>query len=234
MCKTSCLVLLFGLAIGSATCGRQLRGDDWPQWRGPTRDGVWKETGLVEKFSAPRLPLRWRAPIGSGYSGPTVAEGRVYVTDLQTDPSSVERVHCFDWQTGRNLWNFTYDCTYKNVGYMAGPRASVSIDDGRAYALGTMGHLHCLDAATGKLLWKKDPGRGLQDPHADLGHCLRAAGRWRAGDRPARRRRGVPAWPSTRRPAPSGGGPSTIRPSYSAPIIIRAGRPASARLLDGR
>ena len=77
---SSCLV------IGSATCGRQLRGDDWPQWRGPTRDGVWKETGLVEKFSAPRLPLRWRAAIGSGYSGPTVADGRVYVTDLQTDP----------------------------------------------------------------------------------------------------------------------------------------------------
>ena len=69
----------------------------------------------------------------------------------------MERVHCFDWKTGRNLWTFDYDCTYKGVGYMAGPRACVSIDDGRAYALGTMGHFHCLDAATGKVLWKKQP-----------------------------------------------------------------------------
>jgi len=143
--------------IGVAAGGRQLMGDDWPQWRGPTRDGVWKETGIVEKFSTSRLPVRWRVSISGGYSGPTVAQGRVYVTDLQTDPDSVERVHCFDWKTGGSLWNFQYDCVYKRIGYMAGPRAAVSIDDGRAYSLGTMGHLHCLDAATGQLLWKKLP-----------------------------------------------------------------------------
>ena len=133
MNKKICVVLSLGMVIGLAMCGRQLMGDEWPQWRGPTRDGVWKETGIVESFSTPQIPVRWRAAIGSGYSSPTVAEGRVYVSDLQTDPSSVERVHCFDWKTGHSLWNFTYDCTYKNVGYTAGPRASVSIDDGRAY-----------------------------------------------------------------------------------------------------
>ena len=158
MHKTSHAILLFGLAIGLATCGRPLVGDDWPQWRGPTRDGVWKETGIVDRFAGPQLPVRWRAGIGSGYSGPTVAAGRVYVTDRQTDPRQAERVRCFDWQTGGSLWTFTYDCTYKGVDYTGGPRASVSIDDGRAYALGTMGHLHCLDAASGKLLWKKLPG----------------------------------------------------------------------------
>ena len=157
MKKINCVILLFGMVLGPATCGRQLRGDDWPQWRGPTRDDVWKETGIVQRFSAAQLPIRWRAEIGSGYSGPTVAQGRVYVTDLQTEPRMAEGVHCFDWKTGRNVWNFSYDCTYKNVGYMAGPRAAVAIDDGRAYALGTMGHLHCLDAATGKVLWKKVP-----------------------------------------------------------------------------
>ena len=158
MNNTNRLILLFLIVVGSATCGRQLMGDEWPQWRGPTRDGVWKETGVIQRFSVPQIPILWRAAIGSGYSGPTVAEGRVYVTDLQTYPRMAESVHCFDWQTGHSLWSFTYDCTYKNVGYMAGPRASVSINDGRAYALGTMGHLHCLDAATGKLLWKKHPG----------------------------------------------------------------------------
>ena len=103
--------------------------------------------GPVEKFAADQITLRWRVPIGSGYSGPTVADGRVYVTDRQTDPKPVERVLCFDAKTGRNLWTYSYDCPYRDVGYPAGPRASVSLDEGRAYALGTMGHLHCLDAA---------------------------------------------------------------------------------------
>jgi len=134
-----------------------LYADDWPQWRGPTRDGVWKETGIIQEFPGLQLALRWRAPVGNGYSGPTVADGRVYVTDRQIEPRQIERVHCFDWQTGRKLWTYSYDCSYRRVGYTAGPRASVSIDGGRAFALGTMGHLHCLDAATGNVLWKKEP-----------------------------------------------------------------------------
>jgi outer membrane protein assembly factor BamB len=149
---------VLGLLTGWAACNGQLLADDWPQWRGPTRDGVWKETGVLQRFSGPQLPIRWRANIGSGYSGPTVADGRVYVTDRQSEPQPVERVHCFDRLTGRRLWSFAYDCPYRDVGYTAGPRASVSIDEGRAYALGTMGHVHCLDAATGKLLWRKRPG----------------------------------------------------------------------------
>ena len=133
-----------------------LLADEWPQWRGPNRDGVWRETGLVEKFANSQLKIRWRQPIGSGYSGPTVADGRVFVTDRVVEPEQVERVHCFDWQTGESLWNFSYPCPYVNVGYTAGPRASVSVDEGRAYALGTMGHLYCFDAASGKPLWSKD------------------------------------------------------------------------------
>ncbi|HYW79797.1 MAG TPA: PQQ-binding-like beta-propeller repeat protein, partial [Thermoguttaceae bacterium] len=127
-------------------------------WRGPDRDGVWKETGIVERFTEPQLKLRWRVPISSGYSGPTVAAGRVYVTDRIEDPKEVERVLCSDSKTGQPLWTHSYDCPYEGVGYTAGPRAAVSIADGRAYSLGTMGHLCCLDAATGAVLWKKLPG----------------------------------------------------------------------------
>ena len=147
-------VWMLAVALGSA-CGAL--ADDWPQWRGPGRDGVWKETGLIEKFSSDRLAPKWRSSIGSGYSGPTVAGGRVYVMDRQTDPKPVERVLCFDAADGRLLWTHAYDCSYEGVQYEAGPRASVSIAGGRAYALGTMGHLHGLDAADGRVLWKKDP-----------------------------------------------------------------------------
>lgn len=139
-----------------------LLADEWPQWRGPNRDGVWSETGVLKKFPQPEIKLRWRAPISSGYSGPTVAGGRVYVTDRVVKPDQIERVLCFDWKTGDQLWSHTYECRYTKVGYTAGPRASVTIDDGRAYALGTMGHLLCLDATNGHVIWKKEPGVDYQ------------------------------------------------------------------------
>ncbi|MCC7084702.1 MAG: PQQ-binding-like beta-propeller repeat protein [Pirellulales bacterium] len=130
--------------------------DDWPQWRGPTRDGVWREEGILNKFAAPQLAIRWRQKIGPGYNGPTVADGLVYVMDRQVEPQPVERVHCFDAATGEPRWNYSYDCVYNQVGYQAGPRAAVTMDTGKAYSLGTMGHLFCFDAHSGDMLWKKD------------------------------------------------------------------------------
>lgn len=149
-----CLAPLFCLML-TLVCSAILRGDDWPQWRGPSRDGTWRETGIMEKFPKEGLEIRWRQPIASGYSGPTVADGRVYVTDRVVEPTQIERVHCFDWKSGLPLWSFKYDCPY-TISYEAGPRASVTVDDGRAFALGAMGHLHCFDAGTGVVLWKKD------------------------------------------------------------------------------
>ena len=128
--------------------------DDWPQWRGINRDGVWLETGIVEKFD--ELSIRWRAEISAGYSGPTVADGRVYVTDRITKPQQMERVHCFDWETGKEIWSYAYVCEYRNVGYTAGPRANATVHESRVYALGAMGHLHCFNAADGEVVWKKD------------------------------------------------------------------------------
>jgi outer membrane protein assembly factor BamB len=129
---------------------------DWPQWRGLNRDGVWTETGLVERFASAQLPIKWRAAIGSGYCGPTVAEGRVFVMDRMVKPTRQERVLCFEAETGTPLWAYAYDCVYERVQYEAGPRASVTISGGRAYSLGTMGHLHCFDAKSGKVLWSHD------------------------------------------------------------------------------
>ena len=130
--------------------------DDWPQWRGPGRDGVWHESGIIDRFDGPEIKLRWRAGISGGYSGPTVAEGRVYVTDRVAEPEEMERVHCFEWRRGKQLWTHAYPCRYGRVAYRTGPRASVTVDEGRAYSLGTVGHFFCLDAATGAVLWNKD------------------------------------------------------------------------------
>jgi outer membrane protein assembly factor BamB len=132
------------------------QSQDWPDWRGPNRDGVWEASGVVEQFDSEIIDLKWSVPIGPGYSGPTVSQGRVYVTDRLERPAQAERVLCFDEKTGEEIWSFQYGSVYENVGYPAGPRASVVLHSGKAYSLGTMGHLFCFDAGTGRVLWQRD------------------------------------------------------------------------------
>lgn len=133
-----------------------LSAEDWPEWRGLNRDGVWNETGIVPSYT--QLNPKWRVEISSGYSGPTIADGRVYVSDRVVSPKQIERVLCFDEATGKALWTHEYDCAYRNVSYTAGPRTSVQIRNGVAYSLGTMGHLYALDAKHGRVLWSHDLG----------------------------------------------------------------------------
>lgn len=128
--------------------------EDWPQWRGPNRDGVWTESGVVDRFEQKRLEPEWSVPIGPGYSGPTVVDNRVFITDRQLRPQQRERILCFDAKNGQKLWEHSYPCPY-TIGYKAGPRANVTVDDDRLYALGAMGHLHCMDVG-GAVLWKRD------------------------------------------------------------------------------
>lgn len=129
--------------------------DDWTQWRGNNRDGNWNETGVVNELTAENLKTVWRQPIGSGYSGPTVADGRVYVMDRQEKPEQAESIWCFDAKTGQRLWQHQYPVTY-TISYTAGPRASVTIDGGLAFAVGAMGDLNCLNVADGSVAWKKN------------------------------------------------------------------------------
>ena len=152
----SITMIRFFVASHLALFSAFAQADEWPQWRGPTRDGVWNEQGLIDQFSESQIKVSWRAPISSGYSGPTVADRRVYVTDRVAEPKQIERVHCFDAKTGEPIWTYPYDCKYVGILYPAGPRAAVTLDEGRAFALGSMGHLHALDAARGTVLWSKD------------------------------------------------------------------------------
>jgi hypothetical protein len=90
-----------------------IRGEDWPQWRGPNRDGVWSETGILESFPSGGLKIRWRAPVGLGWSSPVAAQGRVYLIDSESmAPNAKERVHCFDAATGKPMWKFSYNISY--------------------------------------------------------------------------------------------------------------------------
>ena len=156
------LPLIVLVALSSAA-----RGDDWPQWMGPGRDNVWREDGIVGPFPSSAPKALWRTPIGGGYAGPSIAGGRVFVTDYVTDAdvkvanferktsSGTERVLCLDEATGKQLWKHEYPVTY-TIAYPAGPRCTPTVDGDRVYTLGAEGNLCCLAAADGRLLWSRD------------------------------------------------------------------------------
>ncbi|MCP4311184.1 MAG: PQQ-binding-like beta-propeller repeat protein [Bacteroidetes bacterium] len=147
---TIAFLLLAGLSTFKVMGQNDLSMTDWPQWRGPDRSGTWHNGPRIDSLTGKNVSRLWEAPVGSGYCGPTVANGLVYVMDLV---EGSERVVCIDSQNGKTEWVYSYPADY-SVGYPTGPRASVTISSDKAYAWGTMGHLHCLDAKTGKLLWK--------------------------------------------------------------------------------
>jgi outer membrane protein assembly factor BamB len=132
------------------------QADDWPQWGGPQRDLVWRESGIVDTLPAGELPRVWSQPLGDGYAGPAVADGRVFVTDrlLDAGEHGQERVLCLDADTGAVLWKHAYDCLY-TVSYPHGPRATPVIDGERVYTIGAMGHMFCFNASDGEILWSK-------------------------------------------------------------------------------
>ncbi len=138
---------------------------DWPQWLGPQRDGVWREERILQKFPPGGPVVKWRADLGGGFSGPAVVGDRVYVMDRVGDKLAKgreapgkeglrgkERVLCLDAKSGKELWQHAYDCVY-TIPYTNGPRCTPTVHQGKVYALGAMGDLHCLDAASGKVFW---------------------------------------------------------------------------------
>lgn len=134
--------------------------EDWPEWRGQGRRGVWLEKDILETFPIAGLSIKWRTAIRAGYAGPAVAGGRVFITDFSPfqNLKGNERVLCLDEKTGRIIWaaEWTTDYTGLMGTYAIGPRATPTVDGDRVYVLGAMGALVCLNTRSGEILWKKD------------------------------------------------------------------------------
>jgi outer membrane protein assembly factor BamB len=159
--------LLAGTLTLSLLPSALLRADDWPQWRGPNRDGVCGETGLLESFPPEGLKVRWRVPVGWGFSSPVVARGRVYLADSEVvKPRARERLHCFDETTGKALWTHVYDVAYEDWAFdpaqQIGPVATPIVHNDKVYTLGRLGHLFCLDARKGEVLWERNLEKDYQ------------------------------------------------------------------------
>jgi len=124
--------------------------DDWPQWRGPNRDGISRESGLLRQWPPEGPPLAWKARgLGAGYSTVTVADGRIFTLGADND---TESVIALDVVTGQVLWRARSGRLFRDS-RGDGPRGAPTVDGNRVYALGGSGDLTALDVATGERIW---------------------------------------------------------------------------------
>ncbi len=125
---------------------------DWPQWRGPQRNGISTET-INTNWPADGPKVLWRANIGIGFSSVAVAAGRAYVMGNRTNEDTI---WCFDARTGREIWHYSYASQLGPLYYDGGPGATPTVEGNRVYTIGKWGDVFCLDAAKGTVIWQRD------------------------------------------------------------------------------
>ena len=146
-------IALLSLALGLASQAMAQPAALWPQWRGPNRDGISKETGLLKQWPAEGPPLVWKATgAGRGYSSFSLADGKLFTMGLRGDR---EFVIAFDIATGKEAWATAHGSAFSND-QGDGPRGTPTVDGNRVYALGGNGDLSALDVRTGKIVWTKN------------------------------------------------------------------------------
>jgi outer membrane protein assembly factor BamB len=132
------------------------RADDWPQWRGPNRDGISKETGLLKTWPKDGPKQVWKNDmVGGGYSTPSIVGDRVY---LMGDKNDQEYLMALDAKTGKQVWSTAIGKIGPNPKGMSypGPRSTPTVDDNLMYVLGSDGDLACVEKSAGDIKWKKN------------------------------------------------------------------------------
>ncbi|MCW5980947.1 MAG: PQQ-like beta-propeller repeat protein [Bryobacteraceae bacterium] len=146
--STFALLALASLSFAAA--------QDWPQWRGPNRDGSAAGVKLPAQWPE-KLTRKWQIAVGEGHSSPVTAAGRIYQFARTQDQETLAGI---DPETGKILWKESYPAPYTMnpaaTGHGKGPKSTPVVADGRVYTLGITGILSCFDAASGKLQWRKD------------------------------------------------------------------------------
>ena len=149
LCRKGLLIhCLFGVAI---IC--QTLADDWPRWRGPTRDGH-IGLGEAELITLPDNPVvKLKRPTGGGFASPIVAHNRVYLFDNQENQ---ETLRAIDLDSQQIVWSHIVDQAFKDGQGASGPRNTPQADGDRLYAVSCRGELHSINAHNGKLIWKRN------------------------------------------------------------------------------
>ena len=149
--------------VSSVLLTTSLTADDWPEWRGQGRLGVWNESDIIERFPPQGLKVTWRTPVRAGFAGPAVANGRVFVLDYQETLGSrtmdgTERLLCLNENSGEVLWTYEWPTTYRNIlgSFATGPRATPTVAGDQVFVMGAGGILLALNTTTGTIAWQVD------------------------------------------------------------------------------
>jgi outer membrane protein assembly factor BamB len=146
--------LLAAFTAASVALSATAASFDWPQWRGPERDGKSKETGLLKSWPAAGPRLVWKTTgRGGGYVTPSVANGRLFGAGYRNND---EYVWALNEKDGKETWSVKTSGAERNIGYPEGPRATPTIDGDSLYTLSAGGVFSCLSTADGKQVWRKD------------------------------------------------------------------------------
>jgi len=135
---------------------------DWPNWRGPAKDGTSSETGWSYAWSELGPKVAWRANVGKGFSSVSVADGRVYTMgntggrENRDKDNQEDIIYCLDEESGKSVWKHAYKCPLSPKYYEGGTSATPTARNGKLYTISKNGLVFCFDAATGKVVWQRD------------------------------------------------------------------------------
>jgi len=224
------------------TSGRSRIASDWPQYLGPARNAVSTETGVSRSWPEEGPEVLWTFPLGEGYAGPAVSQGKVYILDrIGTEQDALR---CIDLETGEEEWNFIYDAPGK-TGF-PGSRSVPAIDGDLIYACGPFGDLFCVSKTTRQPLWQKNiwkdfgggkiPPWGLaQHPVVNGGKLFVAPQTKEAGMAAFDKKSGEILWKTRLLPGqPSYASPAIVKVAGEEHLIMMSGKPDPKRKPGGK
>lgn len=140
--------------------------DDWPQWRGPQRNGVSAEKGWLDAWPANGPKIAWKAKVGLGFSSFVIAQGRVFTLGHADEKDTV---WCFDAATGKEIWKHSYPAELGDKFYEGGTTGTPTVAVDKVFTLSRWGDAFCFEAATGKIVWSKNVQKETDAPIPDWG-----------------------------------------------------------------
>ena len=147
--------VFFAVVLLSLSCVAAVSAADWPAWRGPNRDGLCQEKGLLKAWPEIGPPLAWKTTgIGEGFGGPAIVGNMLYITGHK---DGNQWVYALDVRKdGKQVWSSNFGPVRHNGSGFPGSRATPAIDGDRLYIIGIAGDLVCMDLKDGRIVWQKD------------------------------------------------------------------------------
>ena len=154
---------VFSAAMVLALSSGRSRAEDWPQWRGPSHNGVSKETGWLDKWPDGGPPVSWKANVGLGFSSIVVAQAKAFTLGHADNADSVV---CLDADTGKEVWRHSYPADLGDKFFEGGTTGTPTVDGDRVFTLSRWGDCFCFEAASGKIAWSKNVAKetGIRIP----------------------------------------------------------------------